>query len=129
MKVCCIPYQTTACRIFLHIYMCYQTINHIQNISFCLHSICVCTVYIYYVYIYIYTQTSMHIFKTTSTVVSITYSLCISYINLIYTCNIFKLKLYVCVYYNNINKSTLVHNPHYIWCKEKTFILDVINPD
>ncbi len=28
---------------------CCQTINHIQNKSFCLHDICVCTVYIYYV--------------------------------------------------------------------------------
>ncbi len=28
---------------------CWQTINRIQNKSFCLHNICVCTVYIYYV--------------------------------------------------------------------------------
>ncbi len=35
----------------IYIYLCCQTINQIQNKSFCLHKICMCTVYIYYVYI------------------------------------------------------------------------------
>ncbi len=33
------------------LYYCCQTINHIQNKSFCLHNICMCTAFIYYVYI------------------------------------------------------------------------------
>ncbi len=41
---------------------CCQTINRIQNKSFCSHSISVCTVYIYYVYIK--TQPCMYIFNT-----------------------------------------------------------------
>ncbi len=36
-------------------------INHIQNKSLCLHSICVCAVYIYYVYIN--THPCMYVFK------------------------------------------------------------------
>ncbi len=42
---------------YVYIMQCYQTINPIQNTSFCLHTICMCTVYIYYVYIYINTHT------------------------------------------------------------------------
>ncbi len=35
-----------------------QTINHIQNKSFCLHNICACSVYIYYVYINAHTYST-----------------------------------------------------------------------
>ncbi len=47
--------------IFFIIFFCCQTINRIQNKSFCLHNIRVCTVYIYYVYIN--TNTCIYIFK------------------------------------------------------------------
>ncbi len=45
-------YKYDMCKkINIYIYLCCQTINHIQNKSFCLHNIHVCIVYIYYAYI------------------------------------------------------------------------------
>ncbi len=65
-------------------------INHIQNKSFCLHSICLCNVYIYYVHIN--TQPS-HAF------------IYLRKIGYVYILNIYNenyMNINICTYYSNI---------------------------